>query len=202
VGTTTGVNLVKKLKTLALIPTKDHWNQYKEELTMELEQSSPGTNVAIDFPSEPKQYPCLVAATLPPGDPTQERSVVFPRIICCYVYPKDAQRLLQEKEKAETSCHPIVELMPAEKEKASPETPEQLDETKDQAIGAEYKPSQMSTLLLALISELQAIGALKKDKFIQATLKMENWLKKTYTHNSKSQLSDIMEKFWETQHAG
>lgn len=190
---------MSKLGQLALLQTRDHWKRYKEELAIELAKQKASTSVALEFPSDPKKYPCLVAATLPPGDPTQEGAVLFPRVLCCYVYPDDAQRLIDVAKKAETVCQPVVELIPDD-EPADEPTPE--NEISEPAKSVKYKPSQVGTLVLALVTELHAIGALKKENLIKAVLRVEKWLATNYSHNADKSLVSIIEKLWDDQDAG
>ena len=187
---------MSKLGQLALIPTKDHWKSYKTELAVELAKTKAGLGTALEFPAGPKQYPCLVAATLPPGDPTREGIVLTPRVLCCYVYLSDAHRLVKEANKAETTCHPVLERIPEDESQSSPVPAAPVAE-----VGVKYEPSQMSTLLLAVISELHAVGALKKDKLSKAIGRMEKWLGDTYTQNAGKGLIEVMERFWKEQNA-
>jgi hypothetical protein len=183
---------MSKFGQLAVLQTGDHWKQYKEELGLELASQNKNNTAMFEFPKAPAKYPCLVASTMPPGDPTVIGAVIFPQVLCCFVYLDDARQLLAVADKVKTTCQPVVELV-SEDEDEQPES---------KKFSVKYKPSQIGTLILALALEMNAIGALKKDNLISTVLRVEKWLDANADENSKSDLVVILERLWKDQNAG
>jgi hypothetical protein len=184
---------MSKMGQLALLQTKDHWRQYKDEIGVELAKQNKNSTAMFEFPKEPTKYPCLVASIMPPGDPTLAGAVIFPQVLCCFVYPDDARHLLTTADKVKTDCQPVVELVADDDDDEQPEP---------KKTAVKYKPSQVGTLILAMALEMNAIGALKKDNLIKSVLRVEKWLDANSDENAKSDLVVILERLWKDQNAG
>lgn len=130
------------------------WQKYKADIV-----NSVLGNEAVDlfelnslmgFPAEPKHYPCLVASLIVMLDGSDNDSGKY-QVNCCYVYPEEAQKLL-------AAC-------PTKKKRG--QKPKVFA---DAATGVADVDStvatQLSAAFLALVSELESIGAIKQKKLL------------------------------------
>jgi hypothetical protein len=173
-----------KLKQLALISGKQQWIQYREAVRKELLADRQDKSILVEFPSEPVRYPCLAASSARSEDITQPGS--FARIVvsCCYVYPEDAQYLLDKASLSNPNWHPVIS--------AKIEDDDGYDAEYD-----DYNPTELGTLTLALILELKDLGALKLDKLTQRMSKVHDWLDRQEEAGlADAETIEIVEKIW------
>ncbi len=184
---------------LAVLQSLDSWKQYKEELAFELTRQKSALASGMQFPKEPKKYPCLVAALAPTSKADNVGTFDFPNVICCFVYPEDASRLLEVVSGNSPSFNPVIDGDVSVELKA--DAPESLSDSDDLPksleLEYEYRPSQVGILVLSLIVEMRAIGALKPDKFVQTVNKVEQWLIKHMNTNKDRGPIDILNRLWE-----
>ena len=151
---------MSKIGQFAVIENKTQWKQYQEKLKSDLANAQNTSSIAIDFPSEPKKYPCLVAATFAKPGPIYHGELSYSHVICCFVYAEDAEDLLKSKKETKDN----LAIKP--KETINKRT--------------EYLPSPVATLVLSLLLELKGLGAIKRERFLETVSKVKNWLKHNF----------------------
>lgn len=158
--------------------------------------------VSVHLSARPDSYPCLMSAhystslaeTKPPSDelaidnaklewtdwsaapPETEETVI--KVSAIYVYVKDATQLLEAVASSDEFNYSDAGLTAESSE-------------------ATYAPSPIAILLLALINELKSVGAVKKDKLLEAVKKSEHWLTMMQERNEEAPMEDILRRFWE-----
>jgi len=158
--------------------------------------------VSVHLSARPDSYPCLMAAqystnlaeTKPLSDelaidnaklewtdwsaapPETEETVI--KVSAIYVYVKDATQLLEAVGSSDEFNYSDAGLTAESSEAA-------------------YVPSPIAILLLALINELKSVGAVKKDKLLEAVKKSEHWLTMMQERNEEAPMEDILRRFWE-----
>ena len=182
--------MANKLGSFAVIYSKVNWDQYKHEMSTHLtDLSGPGT---VSFPVEPNKFPCLVASMLTPVDPTKANQFCHYRINCCFVYDTDAQRLLDARAQLD---HSIVY-------DEDEHLPHYHEDHEDPDYDGEYLPTQTGVLLLALVNELEAVGAIKRDKLLEEVAVVEEWLVNNQTDNIEdASLESVLKRMWKDKDA-
>jgi hypothetical protein len=188
-----------KIGQFAVIYSKINWDQYCREMVSQLTGGKQGLTHAgaVSFPDEPTSFPCLVASMLTPDDPTKANKFCHYRINCCYVYPQDAQRLIDAQAQLD---HSIVVTEPANYETVGsldpvPKPTADLNE-------CDYAPTQTGVLLLALVNELEAVGALKRDKLLAELKRVEQWLIDNQADNlENASLAAVLQRMWRDKDA-
>ena len=178
-----------KLGTFAVIYSKPNWDQYKHETSTQLIGEHVNlTSGNVSFPKEPDNFPCLVASMLTPVDPTKANAFCHFRVNCCFVYPGDAKRLLDAQSQLD---HSIVFDEPDEST-----YPEDYDDE------GGYLPTQTGVLLLALVNELEAVGAVKREKLLKEVAVVEEWLINNQEDNmGELSLESVLERMWRDKDA-
>lgn len=183
---------------LAVLQSLENWKQYKEEIAFELTKEKSAYGAGLEFPKDPKKYPCLVAALAPNFNLVDSGILTFPRITCCFVYPEDAARLLDVVQSNDPNFRPVVDgdnlSESSEDEVTLLSTAGNPDKIKDSDY--EYKPSHVGILVLSLIMEMRAIGALKPEKFVQTVNKIERWLIDHMDDNKNKGPIDVLNRLW------
>lgn len=183
-----------KLSQFAVIYDKTNWDQYKHEMVSQLADEKPQLSHAgaVSFPADPREFPCLVASMLIDENPTKANNFCHCRISCCYVYPKDAQRLMDAQSQLDAS------ILVDEEEETYP----LLEATPPPQVEEEYVPTQTGVLLLALVNELEAVGALKRDKLLREVRDVEQWLIDNQADNVEdASLSAVLQRMWRDKDA-
>lgn len=147
------------LKNFAVLRSNHDWGKYKAQLTRELLGDSEILNEdLIQFPKPPNSYPCLVAALV-----TGEGSKTATKynLSCCYVYEKDASRLLD-------ICDELKQPMDEEVDDIYEDT-EYVEDEDIYDLQSDVADMMQSlnvncSLISAMALELAEIGALKLDK--------------------------------------
>jgi hypothetical protein len=198
VGTAERFDLMSSFNKLAVLQSLENWKQYKEELAFELTKEKSAYAVGLEFPKDPKKYPCLVAALAPSFNSLDSSILTFPRVTCCFVYPEDAARLLDVVQANDPNFRPVVDgdgpTESLEDEITLLSTAGNPDKAKD--ADYEYKPSHVGILVLSLIMEMRAIGALKPEKFVQTVNKIERWLIDHMDDNKNKGPIDVLNRLW------
>lgn len=185
-----------KLGSFAVIYSKVNWDQYKHEMASHLTEGKPPLSSlgAVSFPGDPTEYPCLVASMVIEEDPTKANNFCECRVSCCFVYPSDAQRLMDAQSQLDASI--IVD----EADEYGLET---LSEHHPEDDYDEYAPTQTGVLLLALVNELEDIGALKQERLLKEVKRVEQWLIDNQPDNIEdASLSAVLERMWRDKDAG
>lgn len=167
---------MSKLGKFVLIRSRVDWEQACGELATEIAQQRGLAAVSIEFPRQPTSYPCLMAAIPVPVDPSLIDAMDTAQILCSFVYPPDAAQLLSACQEGQPE---LVVSVSADQE------------------GGHYEPSPLAALALALVSELKAVGALKKSNLLGALRKADKWLSANQEKNEDATVDDILERFWE-----
>lgn len=154
--------------------------------------------ISVNMSSSPASFPCLMQVQYSSnhletktssdevlsndpgllyelGNPPGEVNV---QVFASYVYVKDAKQLLAAAE-------------------SSDEVSSNITDTLAEATQSTYVPSPVAVLLLALINELKGLGAIKKDKLLEAVKKSEHWLTMMQERNEEAPMQDILRRFWE-----
>jgi hypothetical protein len=167
--------------------------------------------VSVHLSARPDSYPCLMAAqystnlaeTKPPSDelaidnaklewtdwsaapPETEETVI--KVSAIYVYVKDATHYVYVKDATQ-----LLEAVGSSDEFNYSDAGFTAESSE-----AAYVPSPIAILLLALINELKSVGAIKKDKLLEAVKKSEHWLTMMQERNEEAPMEDILRRFWE-----
>jgi len=152
---------MSKIGKLAVIANKMQWLKYQDELKVELAKKQNTTATALDFPENPKKYPCLAATTFAKPGPIYHGELSTSHIVCCFIYVEDAEALLKNYETTKDS----IEIQPKSKE----------IKTKPKTTGTPV-PLSILVVLLAVVSELKSIGAIKQERLTEAMDKINEWL--------------------------
>lgn len=151
---------MSKIGKFAIITSKGQWANYQTELKAELSKRQSTSAVTLEFPSNPKQYPCLVATTFAKPGPIYHGELSTSHVICCFVYPEDATALLKVNELT-------ADLL---------EAPPKVKEQKMKSKSSESSFLTILAPILALAYELKSIGAIKEDRLNLALRRITNWL--------------------------
>lgn len=169
-----------------LVQNRQNWEQACTALAQEIARQRKLPSVSIDFPKQPTTYPCLMAVVPLPSDARIAGEIDHPKVLTSFVYPADAIRLLEACQETNPDLSPPIVA------EASTDT----DWGKPSAESS-YVPSPVAVLLLALVDELKAVGALKKDKLLAAVKHAEAWLHRQQEVNENAEMQDILRRFWE-----
>lgn len=178
---------MSRLGKFVLIRSHRDWEQACDELAAEIAKQRGLASVSIEFPRQPTSYPCLMAAIPVPVDSSLIETIDTAQILCSFVYPPDAVQLLAACREGQPE---LVVAVPA-----------------NQAVGNDgcYLPSvcEFAVLVFALVSELKAVGALKKSNLLAALHNADKWLlanqeqNKIGFHFSEAAIADVVDRFWE-----
>lgn len=178
--------MTDKLNRLHLLRDHSGWVQYQQEVATGLTDSQCAGGVS--FTSEPSRFPCLAAAVIRATEPAAVNDFRQYTVNCCFVYPDDAARLLVATEKTADPI-PVDPLLPV------------CDRQPPAA--AEYVPTQMGVLLLALVNEMNAIGALHRDKLLAEVTHVSDWLHANKAANLEDDsLTGVLHRMWKDKDAG
>ena len=128
------------LTKFKVVLDSEGWDEYKKQVVLELLNLDESST--FELATAPKDYPCLVA------------SIVISKtdVRCCFVYPDDAVSLLEHTIDVEDNY-----------------TFEDRKEDKDVKLeDSNAKKMEINPLLLGMYLELEAIGAIKPDKVLNA----------------------------------
>jgi len=182
-----------KLKQLYLLHDPASWTQYQREVSTSLSVAGkPGT---VAFAAEPNHFPCLAAAITRPADPTKANDFCEYVVNCCFVYPQDAARLVNAKEQMEDSI--LNESL------GSLADPVDYNMAAKQPDDEDYGPTQTGVLLLALVNEMDAVGALDREKLLKEVDWVNDWLKDNQANNiEENTLAGVLQRMWKDKDAG
>lgn len=181
----------EKLKQLYLLRDQSSWGHYCREMTSWL--ASGQDPEAVSFAEEPRKFPCLVASIVRPADSSQASDFCKYTVNCCFVYPQDAVCLLDAAEQAEGIT------FSSDNGVTRPDSATGRSEAEP----AEYSPTQTGVLLLALVNEMDAVGALNRDKLLSAVDWVNDWLQAKQAVNIEEvSLAGILRRMWEDKDAG
>jgi len=169
---------------LAVLPDRTHWLLYREALAQEVVKQG-GAN-SVTFAKEPISYPCLACGMRIPKSPTTPGEITEELVACCFVYVEDARALLgavadEDFEVSADDLHAAEDLLAGD-QNDNPGNPE------------DYAPSQLATMLLALAVELQAIGAIKKDRLLATYGKISDYLEVHFEDTYQDDVMTVFEK--------
>lgn len=182
-----------KLGTFCTIFNASNWTQYRAEVQEMLLPSQEAGKV--DFPADPKGYPCLVAANYKPVDATKANQFTYFSVECCFVYLNDAHRLMDAA--ASVSDSIIVEDE-EDMEGLGLFLPRERDELRDASPGSPAD-ADLTILVLGMLKELHDIGALKFDRLI-ATMPSVQSAVESYTAKAEDPpegMLDFLTALWE-----
>lgn len=159
-----------KLGTFCTIFNASNWTQYQAEVR---EMLLPSQELGkVEFPADPKGYPCLVASNHKPVDATKANQFTYFSVECCFVYLNDAHRLMDAAASVDDSI--IVEDLNDSRDFGFPRGVQGRrksdflgEDDFDESAG--QSESDLTILVLGMLKELHDIGALKFDRLI-ATL--------------------------------
>lgn len=182
-----------KLKQLYLLHDMASWAQYQREVSSSLPTG--GKSGAVAFVAEPSQFPCLAAAITRPADPTKANDFCQYLVNCCFVYPQDAARLVDAKEQLDDSI--LGDSL------GTLGDPVNYNEAAVQQDDEQYGPTQTGVLLLALTNEMDAVGALDREKLLKEIDWVNDWLQANQTTNiEENTLAGVLRRMWKDKDAG
>lgn len=163
----------------AILLNAGDWQKYKTDLVSSvLGGEAPDLfelNSFMGFPSDPKRYPCLVASLIVMLDGSASDEGKY-QVNCCYVYPDDAKKLLDA----------------ATAKKKTISKPKVFAEAVAGPVDADaVTVTQLSAVLLALVSELESLGAIKQKRLL-------NEVKRLYKSFDGRDVSDFLSLLSET----
>lgn len=167
---------MSRLGKFVLIRSHRDWEQACDELAAEIAKQRGLASVSIEFPRQPTSYPCLMAAIPVPVDSSLIATIDTAQILCSFVYPPDAVQLLAACREGQPE---FVVAVPANRKDGC------------------YLPSPLAALLLSLVSELKAVGALKKSNLLAALHNADKWLLTNQEQNKEAAIADVVDRFWE-----
>ena len=171
--------MLEKLSNFCVIEGKAAWNQYKEQVATAIgAEETIVTPTKLEFPSEPKEYPCLVATIVVRTNPMVEGSLAAARVCGCFVYPSDAQSLLDVCVDTDHQVPVPAKVVPVAEEPRN-----------DKKADAEFLVT-----LFALIKELESVGAIKRESLSQAMNFAETWLR--FSGVEGKDLNSMLKSFW------
>ena len=193
------------LEQFAVLHSQLDWAQYKNDTRGQVTKSNPHM-VHLSFPRGPSGFPCLAASTLIDESPATAGAVCECRITCCFVYADDAKLLLSAQSQLEASIVPPA-VREAEVKAMATAYMNQSDfaegilEIEDEE--GEYIPTQTGILMLALASELEDVGALKRKQLLEAIDRVEKWMIDNRDDNAEDEaLSSVLRRMWRDKDAG
>lgn len=163
-----------------VIPNADHWIEYKDQLANYMSRETHEMN----FPEDPDRFPCLVATSL------REEGKQY-EVHACFVYEADAELLLSRSVKK--GGPPKFEIEESEIGKMMAEPP--------WLAGADEVPTiepDLSILVLAMLKELVAVGAIKTDRLFSELQPMTDKLKAFHKSgvNPDSSVTEFIQDLW------
>lgn len=180
---------MNKFGQLVVINNRPQWQHYQEELKAEFFRDRDTKTTPMEFPAEPKTYPCLVAAMTQVADVTQIGALARVAVHCCFVYPKDAARLQAVARQASADWNPMIDPILGEND------PDEFDD--------DFGPSEIGALVLALVLELRSLGALKQDRLISTVGRVRDWLEDNIEENLEDDDTVmILKRLWTDLDAG
>lgn len=173
-----------KLGTFCTIFNASNWTQYQAEVR---EMLLPSQELGkVEFPADPKGYPCLVASNHKPVDATKANQFTYFSVECCFVYLNDAHRLMDAA--ASVSDSIIVE---DEEGGEGLFLSRERDELRDASLGSPAD-ADLTILVLGMLKELHDIGALKFDRLI-ATMPSVQSAVESYTAKAEDPPEGMLE---------
>lgn len=193
---------MKKFGQLVVLRSSEQWQQYKDELRENFRDKPAHKTTPIEFPTEPRSYPCLAAALPRVADITQPGELARVDIYCCFVYPKDAERLLGVGSQSQSQGQSQGQSQSqGQVERYTPISDILADD--DDYLDDDFGPSEIGTLVLALTLELRSLGAIKSDRLISTIHKVREWLEDNIEENLEDDDTiTILEKLWRAHDAG
>ena len=211
-----------KPEDFAIIYNQDTWVRYKAKILEQVSRGKPhyARPGAVVFPAGPYEYPCLVASLTQEEQPTEINQFCQCRVSCCFVYLKDAKQLVDAQAQIDSSIlvddpiHPMpppttpeeneeeLRLFQDEKQLAAVDD---LDEEPEfiRADSDVYAPNMSGALLLALVNEMVAIGAVRRERLLDELQSAAEWLSENKDQNlDDPSLASIMQRMWEDMDAG
>ena len=180
---------MNKFSQWVILRNEAQWQQYREEFEKSFRDNPAHKTTPVEFPTEPKSYPCLVAALPDLADITQAGTWAQADVRCCFVYPKDAEGLLRVADKKQADRY--ASMRDAE------------DDDDDDYLDDDFGPSEIGTLVLALTLELRSLGAIKSDRLISTSHKVREWLEDNIEENLEDDDTiSILQKLWKAHDAG
>ena len=204
---------INKIGTFCTLFNADNWEQYKSEITASLLIETP-QEATVEFGGPPTSYPCLVAAISQPREPDKANNFCYYKLPCCFVYPADAQRLLDAAVSVSDSIIVEDEDGPTPQdfdEMYAEELPKLLAEGGLPRVLQVVEPLMMeddeadlTVLVLAMLKELEGLGAIKIDRLLDQLEPVQTAL---HDHASKEypdpkDLKQFVSELWEAVNAG
>ena len=214
---------INKIGTFCTLFNADNWEQYKSEITASLLIETP-QEATVEFGGPPTSYPCLVAAISQPREPDKANNFCYYKMPCCFVYPEDAQRLLDAAVSVSDSI--IVEdedgPTPHDFDEMYAEWEEDHHRNKGKGrpkltegglprvlqvvepLMMEDDEADLTVLVLAMLKELEGLGAIKIDRLLDQLEPVQTAL---HDHASKEypdpkDLKQFVSELWEAVNAG
>jgi hypothetical protein len=137
---------------------------------------------AVEFTQQPERFPCMLSSTMLRFERNDSDQASTISVFCTFFYTEDAVRLLEvdTEDEAELDTEASQELM---KQLAAAE--------------ADMAPTGLGTLVLALIRELQAIGAIKRLPLLAAYDRMETWLNQHVETHAEDSTRNLLDQVME-----
>ena len=177
-----------ELGQFAVLSNEKGWDEYRDGIAKSLTGGAhPDEPVStISFPEGPEFFPCLVSSMDTPSEPATDNGFCSHVIRCCFVYVEDAQKLVAVNAYMDTR---LTDNLCGEPE-------EQVSDSD------KYAPTHTAVLLLALVNELEAIGALKRDRLLTELDNVGAWLTENQSENlEEDSLSGVLQRMWEDKDA-
>ena len=170
-----------------VIPNADHWIEYKDQLANYMSRETHEMN----FPEDPDRFPCLVATSLRVASIKGTEEGKQYEVHACFVYEADAELLLSRSVKK--GGPPKFEIEESEIDKMMAESP--------WLAGADEVPTiepDLSILVLAMLKELVAVGAIKTDRLFSELQPMTDKLKAFHKSgvNPESSVTEFIQDLW------
>jgi len=183
-----------KLGSFCTIFNANNWEQYRAEASSFLLQSLP-EDARVDFPSGPKTYPCLVASSYSPKDPTKANEFTYFKVECCFVYLSDAHRLLDAAASVNDSI--IVE------DEEDGDWPQLLPDAGHGIPAENAGEADLTILVLGMLRELHEIGALKFERLVETLPGVQEKLDEySKTADQPEDMVDFLKELWSRMNAG
>lgn len=170
-----------------VLPNAEHWTEYKDQLANHMNRETH----EMDFPEGPDSFPCLVATSLRVATIKGTEEGKHYEVHACFVYEADAELLLSRSVKK--GGPPRFEVEESEMDKMMAETPWSADV--DAVPGIE---PDLSILVLAMLKELVAVGAIKTDRLFAALQPVTDKLQAFHKSgvNPDSSVTEFIKDLW------
>lgn len=186
-----------KLGTFCTLFNADSWKQYQAEVQEMLLSANSTSESKVAFPTAPKGYPCLVAASYKPADATKANEFTYFRVECCFVYLNDAHRLLDAAASVDDSI--IVEdEVSGIAGLLHPDGPRGNAVNFDAVPGASPAEADLTILVFAMLKELHGIGAIKFERLQEELPRVQSALEAYGSAQSDKpvDLSEFVASLW------